>query len=303
MKVAKWFVVVCAALSALGCGQFVEYGEGAPPPVDATPLGGGEVEVGDLTELNHYTWGGLVASFTVVEGGNVLVDYAAWSEDDEALAELDRYLGVLASVDASNLSSPEQRQAYWINAYNAATIRGVIADFEGDAAGFSVITSGVFFDTPRFTFGGVTMTLNQLEHGVLRGEAGHPALESASQEAKDAMARWGGEIWGDGGLDARFHAAINCAALGCPNLLAQAPYVWRAEGIDDQLEQATRAWLASPVKGAGPSGISNLFEWYEADFAADAGSVEAFIAEHREGGTAGVDLNTTITYDWTLNAP
>ena len=140
---AKWFVVVCAALCAWGCGQFVEYGEGAPPPVDATPLGGGEVEVGDLSELNHYAWGGLVASFTVEQDGNVLVDYEAWSEDEEAIAELDRYLGVLASVDASNLSSPEQRQAYWINAYNAATIRGVIADFEGDAAGFSVITSDV----------------------------------------------------------------------------------------------------------------------------------------------------------------
>jgi hypothetical protein len=303
MTKAKWAVVACAAVCAWGCGQFVEYGDGAPGPVDATPLGGGEVEVGDLTELNHYAWAGLVASFTSEQDGDVLVDYVAWSQDDEAIAEIDRYLGVLAAVDASDLSSPEQRQAYWINAYNAATVRGVIADFGGDADGYSVITSGVFFDTPRYTFGGVTMTLNQVEQGVMRGDLEDASVAGASEETRAAIARWAGEIWGPGGLDARFHAAVNCAALGCPNLWARPPYAWRAEGIDAQLEEATRAWLASPTKGAGPAGISNLFEWYASDFEVDAGGVEAFIAEHREGGTAGVDLGTIITYDWTLNAP
>ena len=179
MKVMSKAVAVLAAGMLWGCGQFVEYGPGGPA-VDATPLGGGEVEVGDLTELNHYTWAGLVSSFTVREGGDVLVDYAGWSEDDEALAELDRYLGVLASVDPSELNSPEQRQVYWINGYNAAVVRGVIADFDGDTSGYSVITSGAFFDTPRYTFGGVTMTLNQIEQGVLRADFENAALASAS---------------------------------------------------------------------------------------------------------------------------
>lgn len=285
------------------CGQFVKY-EGAVAVQDEDSADIVTFEgYPKVQELGHYELAGLLAKFTSAseDGGDVYLDYTSWSKDKEALYVLNRYLATLSSIDPSTLKDEHERFAYWINAYNATTIRGVLDKFEGDT-GFSVIASGVFFDEPNYAYGGTLLSLNQIEQGVLRGQMDHASVLGASEEVKAKIMAWHGSVFASGVVDARLHAALNCGALGCPNLWSKAPFVYQGAVLDTQLEEKTRAWLADAHKGAGPNGISNLFEWYRSDFEAEFGSVSTWINAHRDGGLDGVDISTILTYDWALNA-
>lgn len=300
-------VVLAIALFGAGCGQYVSYGDEArPASADTTPAPVlTELEdFPDVDTFNHYTFGGLVASFTTTseDGQYTYVDYEAWANDEEARYQLDTYLATLAGLDPGELSSPDGRLAYWINAYNATVIREVILQAGGDPT-FRVIDGGAFFTTRSFAYGGVFLSLDQIEQGVMRGDFEHENVATLGEEDLEKVRQWHEQIWEGGKIDARFHAVVNCGALGCPNLLAEAPYVYQGAILEEQLAKATAAWLASAEKGAGPNGVSMLFTWYQQDFVDDAGSVEAFIEAHREGGASGVSLGQSIEYDWTLNAP
>jgi len=298
----KMMSIGALVLVLSGCGQYVSYGDGGDPEPDAIRETATLGDFPELEEFNHYTFAGLVAGHTSVsdDGQYVYVDYLGWSGDEEARYELERYTSALATVDPSQLSSADERLAYWINAYNASVIRGVLEKFEDDTS-FRVIDSPDFFGERAYTLGGVTLSLDQIEQGVIRGDFENDGVKALSAEELARVETWHQEMWPDGEIDARFHAAVNCGALGCPNLLASAPFAYQADELDAQLEQATRAWLASPEKGAGADGVSMLFTWYKDDFVNDEGSVEAFIAKWRDGGTDGVALDKSLDYDWALN--
>lgn len=291
----------------VGCGNYVSYDADdvrAAPQVDLMP-----VVIDDLPELdafNHYAFAGVVASHTTqsADGQYILVDYNALAADEEATYELARYAASLASIDPLKLKDSKEQFAFFINAYNVSVIRGVLSKFEGDVASFSVVESDGFFKDRLYTVGGVALSLDQIENLAIRGQFDDEDQTFGLDEDTLAIVRsWHQAMWPDGKVDARLHAALNCGALGCPNLLAMGTHVYQARDLEAQLDAMTRAWLANPEKGAGAEGISMLFTWFESDFVNDAGSVEAFIAAHRDGGTQGVDLDTRLNYDWTLNAP
>ena len=292
--------VLTAATLTLGCGEWVQYnGQAGAGPGLSTQVG---TFPKDGT-LAHEALSGLMSRYLSVTADKkyALLDY------DGILNSEDRYqlkaaLVMSAEVDPSKLKDRAERLAYWINGYNAAVVEGVLRSYMADSS-FKVTDSGTFFDSVAFgfTFGGVLLTLNQVENGVLRGVWTHAGVKVASEAAVAKMKTWHQELWGGGKVDARFHAAVNCAALGCPNLPATAPYVFRAATLDAQLKAAVTHWLDNAEKGAGASGISKLFDWYKDDFVQDAGDVEAFIKAHRTGGVTGVKLDTYLSYDWTLN--
>ena len=306
----RWMPVIASALAlavSAGCGQYVSYGDEARPVTGETTPAPVITDIEDFPEVdhfNHYAFGGLVASFTSAsdDGQYVYVDYEGLADDEEARYQLDTYLATLAGLDPGDLATRQGRLAYWINAYNATVIREVIAQFEGDLE-FRVIDGGDFFTARSFAFGGVFLSLDQIEQGVIRGDFEHQNVVTLGEEELEQVRQWHEQLWEDGKIDARFHAAVNCGALGCPNLLATAPYVYQGDKLEEQLAEATARWLASEEKGAGPNGVSMLFTWYKQDFVDDAGSVEAFIEANREGGAGGVSLDQNIEYDWTLNAP
>jgi hypothetical protein len=193
-----------------------------------------------------------------------------------------------------------ERLAYWINGYNASVVLGVVQQYEGDH-GFSVLDSGTFFDDQVYGFGGQALSLNHVEQGILRGDMDHPSVSSAADDVRAYIEAAHADVFPGGVVDARIHVALNCASLGCPNLRPTAPYAYRPEHIDEQLDEMAVLFANSDTKGAGPDGISRLFDWYGGDFVADFGSVEAFIDTYREGGAADVDLDNWLTYDWSLN--
>ncbi|MEM1348047.1 MAG: DUF547 domain-containing protein [Myxococcota bacterium] len=305
MHIPRAFIALLSfGMACSGCGPFIAYdGQGPGSGATLAPLD----DFPEVTALNHLGLAAIVAEFTTISPDemSVALDYTRLSQDEEALFILDQYLASMAAVDPSALEGVDERRAYWINAYNAGVIRGVIDGFGGDLS-WSVLDEPGFFTQPRFIFGGVSFSLDQVEHAVLRvgvdDDRVRAALELAPEVDREKMRRWGAEAFPDGDFDARIHAAINCGAISCPNLWGTSPYTLRGDVLDEQLDVAVQMWLADPDKGAGPDGISRLFDWFGVDFVAEAGSIDAWIEEHRVGGLEGVDTDTFFTYDWALNA-
>ncbi len=296
-----WVWVAAATVWAPSCGLDVTFDEeargaiGRYEPAGAADAGAAEVDADEERAplegaLSHAGWGAVLGRW--LQGG--CVDYAGLGGSAESRGLLALYLDQLRRVDLEAPLPAEERRALWINAYNASAVAGVVQELEVNP-GFRVDQSGFsFFSERRFVVGGLVLSLDQMEHGALRGQADHPSLAGLDAETKAALGR---ESAAMGGLDPRIHFAVNCASRSCPDLLAE-PY--RGEALDEQLEAQTRRFLGDATKGAGPEGISMLFTWFEGDFTG-GGSVASFIEAHRAGGLDGVLLGEALPYDWALN--
>jgi hypothetical protein len=199
------------------------------------------------------------------------VDYKALKADPNAL---DRYLDELAGVRKPEFVTwtDPQQIAFLANLYNAATLRLIVDHYPVE----SIKDIGSFFKGPWdqeiVRLFGDTITLNNLEHDILRKDYKEP----------------------------RLHMALVCAAKGCPPLRNEA-YV--AERLSEQLDDQSRAYLASPLgmridRSKGEVHISSIFKWYGDDFA----SVPAFISKHSGQDVMGLTIRY-LNYDWSLNEP
>ena len=223
------------------------------------------------------------------------VDYAAMQR---GRAPLDAAVAAFAAPSdaAAAAWTREQRLAFWINAYNAFTLRTIVDHYPIRASWFTLAPhnsirqiDGVW-TAAGWRAAGRTLSLDDIEHTILR-----PAFK-----------------------EPRIHFAINCASVGCPPLAGE-PY--RGAAVDAQLDAAARRYLASP-QGLRVEGntlrVSRILEWYGEDFVArfapDAGgkpdrvarAVRAVVA--RFGPPAAADLarkDATVVrflnYDWALN--
>ena len=146
---------------------------------------------------------------------NGQVDYMGLKADPKAL---DRYLTTLATVSGVQLQSwtESQQLAFFINLYNASTLRLILDNYPVK----SIKDIGSLFtgpwDQPAVRLFGKTVTLNTLEHALLRKQYHEP----------------------------RLHMALVCAAKGCPPLRSEA---YTAERLNEQLDAQARTYLASPA--------------------------------------------------------
>jgi hypothetical protein len=291
-------VALVMALGLLaGCGTWVKY-----PDDHETPGTTALDDFPDVDHLGHLAFDALLAEHTALTGDGlyVLVDYDGIAASGESSYLLEQYLATLNTVDPTDLDGTAERQAYWLNAYNAGVIHGVVQGYEGDH-GYSVLDSGVFFDDPIHAFAGLTLTLNQVENGVLRGDWDHASMSTADADTLATIELFHADVWDDGVPDARLHFAVNCASLGCPNLRAVSPFAFKPATLEDQLDEVTMEFCLNEEKGVGADGISRIFDWYGEDFDAEFGGVASFIENHRDGGLDGVDLDSWLDYDWSLN--
>jgi hypothetical protein len=264
------------------------------PTVLAPPAGDGGV-ASPLAGATTYRWlayGGLLGE-SVSPSGNVR--YPLLNGDGELLAFARATVEHVAQVHPSDLESRDDRLAFWINAYNALVLDGAARAFAVDPT-FRVDENGfAFFDNEVHVVGGMLMSLNQIESGVLRGDENHPAVYPLEEERKQLLLELSDSLWGGGAPDPRFHFVINCASSSCPSLLA-APL--RGDTVDQVLEDATDAFLHDDSRGAGPAGISEIFAFYFNDFE-PAGGIDAFIAQYRSLDE--VNTGVLLPYDWSLN--
>lgn len=196
----------------------------------------------------------------------------------EAKAGLAAHIGELAAVRVTGLTRDTQR-AYWVNLYNALTVVTVMDHYPVDSIR-DIDISGLFANGPwgaeLVQVEGIRLSLDDIEHRILR------------------------PIW----RDPRLHYAVNCAAVGCPNLQ---PEPFAAERMEAQLEAAARAFVNHPRGArveAGALTVSSLYDWYEADFGGSDRSVLAHLRHYAEPPLArrlaGIERIAGHAYDWTL---
>ena len=142
-----------------------------------------------------------------------VVDYEGFKGEE---AKLDQYLTVLEKTDTGTLSRKE-RFAFYVNAYNAWTIKLILGGYPGVK---SIKDLGSLFKSPWkkriCRIDGDVITLDDIEHNILR-----PKFK-----------------------DPRVHFAINCAAKSCPPLRSE-PYL--GDRLDQQLDEMTRAFINDPA--------------------------------------------------------
>lgn len=209
------------------------------------------------------------------------VDYGAVTA--AGLAELAAVIDTLQDVEVAALNR-DQQFACWANLYNAVTLKTVLDHYPVESIRDIDLGGGVFGGGPwkadLVTVDGVALSLDEIEHRILR------------------------PIW----RDPRVHYAVNCAAVGCPNLR---PAPWTAETLERDLDAAARDFINHP-RGVRPSSggssgliVSKIYDWFAEDFGGDAAGVLAHLRRHAEGETAALlaerhDIDGTA-YDWSLN--
>ena len=230
--------------------------------------------------LDFTAWDGLLRRVVVAGADGInRVDYAALAGPERAA--LDVVVAALAAVEIDGYSRPQQF-AYWINLYNAVTLQVVAAHWPVASIRDIDISPGWFADGPWdaevVTVAGTALTLNDIEHRILR------------------------PIW----RDPRIHYAVNCASLGCPNLAAAA---YTAAGIETRLEAAARAFVNHPRGldvGQGRVTVSKIYDWYLEDFGGSEAGLIGHLSRYAEPALRdrlrAAGAIDEAAYDWRVNA-
>ncbi len=205
---------------------------------------------------------------------NGVVDYQGFKDEE---SKLDQYLKVLEDVKPDTLA-PKEQFAFYINAYNAWTIKLILSAYPGVE---SIKDLGNIFKSPWekkiCRINGQVITLDDIEHKILR-----PRFR-----------------------DPRVHFAVNCASKGCPPLRSE-PY--SGKSLDLQLDEMTSSFINNTKYNRLEGNtlyVSSIFKWYSEDFNHD---IIGFFLKYAKGdfkrrleaGKGGIKIKY-LKYDWSLN--
>lgn len=184
-------------------------------------------------------------------------------------AQLEQILAATNSITVDK-SDAATYQAYWINIYNLSVIKGIISKYPVK----SPLDIKGFFDKTKHSVGGKKITLNDIEHKLLRGQFN----------------------------DARFHFVLVCAGLGCPPIISEA---YLPTTLDSQLDKQTRIALNSDdfIKVNSRKKrvqLSEIMKWYKEDFTQNGNEID-FINQYREEKIAKKSKISYYPYNWNLN--
>lgn len=230
-----------------------------------------------LNQIDHSVWDGLLKKYVDTEG---MVNYRAWKANSADAQALDQYLVHLSH--SNGLGTNEQQFAFWINAYNAVTIKGILREYPTTSIrnhtakliGYNI------WKNLKLVVGGKQVSLDEMEHQVLR-KMGEP----------------------------RIHFAIVCASIGCPRLLNEA-YV--AERLDEQITVNSKSFFADPSKFRYDANrqtfyISPIIQWFGEDFGSSTSAQLKAIAPYlpdvaaSQAAASGRGTMSFVDYDWGLN--
>ncbi|MCK8601851.1 DUF547 domain-containing protein [Desulfoferrobacter suflitae] len=258
-------------------------------PVDAAPRAElwakwNSYDASSPTRVDHSSWGRFLQDYLVTDdpSGVNLVRYSKVTESDRK--ELTAYLGRLQQVKVTGLNRAEQK-AYWINLYNALTVRVILDHYPvksirdiKPSSGLLGLFAGGPWKAKLIQVEGEKISLDDIEHRILR------------------------PIWRDN----RVHYAVNCASIGCPNLQ---PKPLTAENTESVLNKAARDYINHPrgvtVVSSDKFILSSIYDWFREDFGGSRDAVLKHLKQY-----AGPSLTRQLEnfqgkidyqYDWTLN--
>ncbi|MGF1545091.1 MAG: DUF547 domain-containing protein [Parvularculaceae bacterium] len=221
--------------------------------------------------VDHAVYGAFLESYLKVgDDGVNRVAYGDVTDADKAA--LDGYLSSLEGVDPQKLA-PAEQLAFWINAYNAETINLIIENYPVE----SIRDIDDAWGQPVMPVSGTALTLDDIEHGIIRPTANDP----------------------------RIHYAVNCASIGCPNL---APTPYAGENVEAMHDAAARDYANHP-RGIrvedGEVTASKIYGWYREDFGRNEAEVLDHIRQYAEpdvvSALEGERKIDAYEYDWNLN--
>ena len=231
------------------------------------------------TRIDHAAWGGFLRKYLRPggDGINRIAYGAIGGADRDTLAS---YIDTLAATPINGFARPEQF-AFWVNLYNAVTVRTVLAHYPVRSIRDINISPGLFAIGPwgkkLVEVEGEALSLDDIEHRILR------------------------PIW----RDPRIHYAVNCAALGCPNLR---PEPFTGANAEALLERAAPEYINHP-RGAAVEGgglvVSSIYDWYQIDFGGSERGVIDHLRHYARSPLAqalvGISAISATRYDWALN--
>lgn len=203
-----------------------------------------------------------------------VVDYPAIAKDKN----FSGYVKDIAEFEPERLSSVSARLAFWINAYNALAIQGILDGLSPQ----SWIGKYRYFKHAKYRVGGRDLDLYALEHDIIL-PYGEP----------------------------RVHFALVCASASCPKLASEA---YMGDQLDAQLEQRTLLFINDPTRNRFDAAqkaayLSKIFDWFQDDFKAASGSVTEYVAQYVSDSDIARSLKKGswrieyLPYDWSLNGP
>lgn len=221
---------------------------------------------------SHKLWDQLVKKHVKSDG---MVDYQGFIADKD---QLGKYLDLLSNNAPDRETwSREEQLAYWINAYNAFTVKLIVDNYPVE----SIRDLGPKLKIPMikdvwhykfFKIGGEDSSLDEIEHGILRNEFDEP----------------------------RIHFAINCASISCPPLHDEA---YLPEKINEQLDFVARQFINDPSRNKIQQNrveISSIFSWFKGDFTKN-GSVIDFLNRYSKVKISPDASIKHLDYNWSLN--
>lgn len=229
----------------------------APEPVKST-----QAETVDAVKsISHKQWNDLLQKHVSSKGN---VDYKGFKKDQVALQS---YLNVLAKNVPEKSWSRQAVLAYWINAYNAYTVKLIVDNYPVK----SIKDINNPWDKEFFTLENKKYSLGEIEHKILR-KMNEP----------------------------RIHFAINCASFSCPNLLDEA---YTEANLEKQLVAVSKSFVNDKTKNtitADSVEISKIFDWFSSDFKTN-GTVIDYLNKY---SSVKIDKNAKVKYteyNWELN--
>ncbi|MEO0574203.1 MAG: DUF547 domain-containing protein [Pseudomonadota bacterium] len=201
------------------------------------------------------------------------VDYAAFANEPAFAAVIEE----LATTSLASSATQAERLAFYINAYNAVSIQGILDGYSPS----SIWGRQRFFKRRKYDLFNTSMSLYTLEHKRIINEG-----------------------------DPRIHFAIVCASQSCPPLQS---WLYTAEDLDEQLKNVTASFINNSASNQfdvekRQAKVSRIFKWYADEFeAAGGGSLAGFLARYVADDTLKQSLQNDdwsfdyLSYDWNLN--
>lgn len=231
-----------------------------------------------MEKINHQSFDALLRKYV---DNNGMVDYRRWKSSLADLKSLDEYLDHLSTADPSMKSAREATLAYWINAYNSVTLRGILDVYPTTSIRKHTATIygyNIWKDLLLRLGDGTSISLDDIEHQKLRKMS-----------------------------EPRIHFAIVCASMSCPRLLNEA-YV--ASRVDGQLESNSRDFFSRRQNFEQRGDyfyLSKLLDWYGSDFGPDlSAQLKAYskwlpTESSRQLAFRGKVGVRYLDYDWSIN--
>ncbi|RCS27967.1 DUF547 domain-containing protein [Polaribacter sp. WD7] len=221
-----------------------------------------------LSQVNAQTsvFNDLLQKYVSNEG---VVDYTSFKADE---AKLDTFISYLQKTTPSSSWSDNKKKAFWINAYNAYTIKLILKNYPLKSILDIKEKGKTAWKIPFVNVGGKTYTLDHIEHEILRKTL----------------------------FDPKIHVGVNCASGSCPKLGNMA---FTESNVEAELTKLMKAFVNDTNRNKLSTKkvqISSIFDWFKEDFTKN-GSVVDYLNKYADTEISPKARISYLKYDWSLN--